>query len=112
MAAPSSPRDRPKPLRRKGAARVIDEGPTIDDERGLVEHPDGWYWSADDGRQQFGPFASRMLARADRDRGSEQAPSEGETVQEAEREIGIGDWIDAETGDPAEGQSPPHFEEP
>ena len=51
-------------------------------------------------------------ALADRDRYSEEAPSEGETVQEAEREIGIGDWIDAETGEPAEGQSPPHLEEP
>lgn len=113
--ATSPPRDRPKPLRRRGAARVIDEssgGATFNDDTDLVEHPDGWYWSADGGRQQFGPFASRMLARADRDRYSEQAPSEGETVQEAEREIGIGDWIDAETGDPAEGQSPPHFEEP
>jgi hypothetical protein len=28
---------------------------------------------------------------------------------EAEREIGIADWIDAETGEPAQGQSPPHF---
>jgi hypothetical protein len=110
--ATKPPRDsRPKPLRRRGAARVIAEA-TPDDDSSLVEHPDGWYWSADDGRQQFGPFASRTLARADRDRYSEQAPSEGETVQEAEHEIGISDWIDAETGDPAEGQSPPHFEEP
>lgn len=112
---PSSP-VRPKPLRRLGAARVIDEAPRgaaslAEDEATFVERPDGWYWTAPDGHQQFGPFANRSEARADRDRYSEEAPAEGETVQEAEREIGISDWIDAETGSPAEGQSPPHLEE-
>jgi hypothetical protein len=107
---------RPKPLRRRGAARVIDEAPRgaaslADDEATFVEHPDGWYWVAPAGHQEFGPFASRSDARADRDRYNEEAPVEGETVQEAEREIGIADWIDAETGAPAEGQSPPHLEE-
>jgi hypothetical protein len=106
---------RPKPLRRRGAARVIAESTstqTRDDDSSLVEHPDGWYWIAPDGHQQFGPYESRSVARADRDRGNEEAPVEGETVQEAEGEIGVADWIDAETGAPAEGQSPPHLEEP
>ncbi|HET9978106.1 MAG TPA: hypothetical protein VFQ20_11755 [Burkholderiaceae bacterium] len=104
----------PRPLRRKGAAKVIAEGapsawpPGAD----VVEHPDGYYWTGPDGDQEFGPFASREAARADRDRWNEEAPTEGETVQEAEREIGIAEWIDAETGAPAEGQSPPHLEEP
>jgi hypothetical protein len=107
---------RPKPLRRRGAARVIAEtsapAPAGSDDAGLVEHPDGWYWLAPDGRQEFGPFAERQAARADRDRYNEEAPAEGETVQEAEREIGVADWLDAETGALAEGQSPPHLEEP
>jgi hypothetical protein len=34
----------------------------------------------------------------------------GDTLQEAEHEIGIADWIDAETGEPAEGDSP-HLQE-
>jgi hypothetical protein len=105
----------PKRLPRRGAARVIGESPigadTVANDPGVVERPDGWYWAAPDGHQEFGPFDSRASARADRDRYSEEAPSEGETVQEAEREIGIADWIDAETGEPAEGQSPPHLEE-
>jgi hypothetical protein len=100
----------PRPLRRRGAAKVIAES-TPADEAAIVERPDGWYWTAPDGHQEFGPFATRSQARSDRDRYSEEAPSEGETVQEAEREIGIGDWIDAETGAPAEGQSPPHLQE-
>jgi len=34
-----------------------------------------------------------------------------ETLPELEREIGMADWIDPLTGEPAEGQSPPHLEE-
>lgn len=104
-----------KALRRRGAAKVIAEstglpGALVGDE--VTERPDGWYWVAPDGHQEFGPFGSAALARADRDRYNEEAPSEGETVQEAASEIGIADWIDPETGLPAEGESPPHFEEP
>ena len=32
-------------------------------------------------------------------------------LHEAEGEIGINQWLDPETGEPAEGQSPPHLEE-
>lgn len=104
----------PRRLRRRGAARVIPEATEpapIDDSAEFAEHPDGWYWLGPDDAQ-FGPFASRAAARADRDRASEEAPGEGETVHEAESELGVNAWIDAETGTPAEGQSPPHFEEP
>jgi hypothetical protein len=31
-------------------------------------------------------------------------------LPEMEREIGIAEWIDPQTGGPAEGQSPPHLE--
>ena len=105
---------RPAPLRRKGAAKVIPEAPAsrAADTDAIVERPDGYYWLGPDLDAEFGPFESREAALADRDRYSEEAPDEGETVQEAEREIGIADWIDAETGEPAEGQSPPHLEEP
>ena len=102
---------KPKPLRPKGAARVIAEA-SVGDDAAIVERPDGYYWLGPDADREFGPFGSRGAAQADRDRYSEEAPSEGETVQEAEREIGVNDWIDAETGLPAEGQSPPHLEEP
>ena len=105
---------KPRPLRRVGAAKVIPEAAASGNggSSEIVQHPDGYYWVGPDGDQEFGPFESRGEALADRDRYSEEAPSEGETVQEAEREIGIADWIDAETGAPAEGQSPPHLEEP
>jgi hypothetical protein len=98
-----------------GAARVIAEDAAphspADDVVGIVSRPDGYYWESPDGLQQFGPFGNRLEALADRDRFSEESPAEGETVQEAEQEIGIADWIDAETGEPAEGLSRPHIED-
>ncbi len=101
----------PKPLRPKGAAKVIAETASVADDGRIVEHPDGYYWLGPDANAEFGPFESRTAARADRDRYNEELPSEGETMQEAECEIGVNEWIDAETGAPAEGQSPPHLAE-
>jgi hypothetical protein len=69
----------------------------------IVERPDGtwWLWS-DDGRE-VGPFASRADARAAIQAGDEESPYEpGETIEEARSEIGIADWIDPDTGEPAE----------
>jgi hypothetical protein len=93
-----------------GAAAVIPEGSASSVRAPIIERPDGYYWIGADGRQEFGPFDSIEAARADRDSGDEGAPAPGETLQEAELEIGIADWIDPETGAPAEGHSPPHLE--
>jgi hypothetical protein len=80
-------------------------------EQRIIERPDGYHWIAPDGKQEFGPFESRERALADMiDRAEEEAPEPGETLQEAESEIGIADWIDPETGEPAEGSCPPHLE--
>ena len=73
--------------------------------------PDGFYWQALDGRQEFGPFEHLELALADMEAIDEESLAPEETLQEAENEIGIADWIDPETGEPAEGQSPPKLEE-
>lgn len=101
-------RPRPKPLRRRGAARVIPEAPAVraGTDAQLVEHPDGWYWIAPDGRQQFGPYASAGEARADFDRGLDGPPEVGETLDEAEAELGLADWIDPDTGALAEDAGP------
>ena len=73
--------------------------------------PDGYHWVAADGKQEFGPFESLELALADMAEADGSAPEPGESLQEAEDEIGISDWIDPETGEPAEGYSPPRFED-
>ncbi len=77
----------------------------------IVVRPDGYHWIAANGRQEFGPFETLEQAQVYRDACDESAPLPAETLQEAESEIGISDWIDPETGQPAEGYCPPHLEE-
>jgi hypothetical protein len=77
----------------------------------IVDRPDGYYWSGPDGDAAFGPYETYELAQAARDAIDDEAVAPGDTLMEVEREIGIADWIDAETGEPAEGQSPPHLQE-
>lgn len=72
----------------------------------VISRPDGYYWVAADG-QEIGPFDSRELAQADVISADGDTPEPGESLQEAEDEIGISDWIDPDTGEPAEGQSSP-----
>lgn len=67
----------------------------------VVEHPDGWYWIALDGRQQFGPYETVEAVLADMDT-FDAEPDSGETLAETERELGLADWIDPETGSLAE----------
>ena len=75
----------------------------------VVSRPDGYYWLSADGRQEIGPFDSHAEALADSDALSDEAVAPGETLHEAETEIGIADWLDPDTGEPAEGASPPHI---
>ena len=69
----------------------------------LVRHPDGYYWIAPGGQQQFGPFDTPEEALDDLHAAAEEALEPGETLEEAEDEIGIADWVDPDTGEPAEG---------
>ena len=75
----------------------------------ILDRPDGYYWSSPDGDEAFGPYETYELAEAARDAVGDEAVAPSDALMEAEREIGIADWIDAETGEPAQGQSPPHF---
>src|SRR5512137_2117236 len=72
----------------------------------IVTRPDGYYWLSTDGRREIGPFATyegaELSLRADEH--SDVEPDE--TLTEAESEIGIADWIDPETGKPAEEERP------
>ena len=93
-----------------GATAPVDEvAADLDDgseEVLVISRPDGYYWVAPDG-QEIGPFDSRELAQADVPSADADTPEPGESLQEAEDEIGISDWIDPDTGEPAEGQSSP-----
>lgn len=77
----------------------------------IVARPDGYHWLAPDGKQEFGPFETVEQARADMDAADDRALASAVTLPEAEREVGIAEWLDPETGEPAEGPSPPYPEE-
>lgn len=74
----------------------------------IVEHPDGFYWLDPDSGEEIGPFAT--LAEAVADMESVGADFDAPTLDEAESEIGINDWIDPDTGLPAE-EFAPHLED-
>lgn len=65
----------------------------------------------DDTTPQIEPFGATESALSDMEAADERAADSVETLPELEREFGIADWIDPQTGEPAQGQSPPHLEE-
>lgn len=77
----------------------------------IIERPDGFYWLGKQGSDESGPFTTRAEAEADMLAGGDVEFDEpGESLQEAESEIGIAEWIDPDTGEPAE-ESVPRLEE-
>ncbi|MEO5696625.1 MAG: hypothetical protein ABIQ60_05750 [Burkholderiaceae bacterium] len=76
----------------------------------IFSRPDGYYWQALDGHQEIGPFESFAEAQDDMDSGDTPDWLRDESLTEAERDVGIADWIDPETGEPAEGQGRPHLD--
>jgi hypothetical protein len=76
---------------------------SLPDSGALVRHPDGYYWLSADGHQQFGPFATQEEALLDMNAAGEDALEPGETLLEAEQELGIADWVDPDSGDLADG---------
>ncbi len=82
---------------------TIPETPPEYDRTRIVERPDGFYWQSRDDGREYGPFATLLEAVQDMQSQDEDTSYEpGETVQEAEAEIGVSDWIDPDTGLPAE----------
>ncbi len=72
----------------------------------LIERPDGFYWQEMESEKMYGPFPTLNQALADMQYQEDSDFEEGESLQEAEAEIGIADWIDPDTGNPAEGPMP------
>jgi hypothetical protein len=101
------------PRRSKGVdSKVKAEASALDDR--IIERPDGFYWESKaggpSGREAHGPFATLAEAEADMLAGG--ASAEGDDVEEAgslheaESELGINEWIDPDTGGPAEDNVP------
>lgn len=102
-------RKTPLTERKTAAMKAVPETLEAAEEQ-IVKRPDGYYWTAPDGKQEIGPFGSYEDALADMQAADLESPEPGESLREAESELGISDWIDPETGEPAEGLSPPHLD--
>ncbi len=89
---------------------IIPETPAEYDKTRIIERPDGFYWQYRGTAEEFGPFATLVEAVEDMKYNADAAVEPGESLIEAEEELGISDWIDPDTGEPAEG-SIPHIEE-
>lgn len=83
-------------------ARTIPQTSRDYDNTSIVERPDGFYWQEKESDKVFGPFATLLEAIQDMEYNAESDYEPGETLEQAEEEIGISDWIDHETGQPGE----------
>lgn len=97
------------PARTRAAANRSRISEDFDDAR-IVEHGDGFYWQDKGDGKEYGPFASLADALEDMRGGNADAESQGETLHEVEEEFGISDWIDPDSGMPAE-HFVPHLED-
>lgn len=98
MLWPHPPRPRPA----VPAPEVVIDDPTPIAAPVVVQRPDGYYWRSAEGRAEVGPFGSVVEAEADLNASADDSPEPGESLYEAEQELGIADWLDSETGELAE----------
>lgn len=83
-------------------ARPIPQASRDYENTSVIERPDGFYWNDKENDKVFGPFPTLLDAIQDMEYNAESDYEPGETLEEAEEEIGISDWIDQETGQPGE----------
>lgn len=85
---------------------IPETSPDFDRTR-IIERPDGFYWQDKESGAEFGPFATLVEAARDMEFNADAASQEsGDSVEEAEEALGISDWIDTDTGLPAEDSVP------
>ena len=82
--------------------QIIPETPADFDRTRVIERPDGFFWLDEENGEQFGPFDTLLEAVQDMEYNAESGNEPGETVEEAEQELGLAEWVDAETGELAE----------
>ena len=83
-------------------AHLIPETPPDFDQTRLIERPDGFYWQAKSDGREYGPFTTLIEAVQDMGQQDDSDFEPGETPEQAKAEIGISDWNDPDTGEPAE----------
>ena len=84
-------------------SQIIPETQADYDSTRVIERPDGFYWVNQDAAVEYGPFGSLLEAVQDMEYNESDAEQIlAEDLHEVEEEIGINDWIDPDTGEPAE----------
>jgi hypothetical protein len=86
--------------------KTIPAGIPEEDRTRVIERPDGFYWHTLDRSAQYGPFPTLRDAVTDMRSSDDGSYEPGETLEEAEDEIGISTWVDPDTGEPAEESGP------
>jgi len=86
--------------------KVIPEAPPEYDKARVVERPDGFYWQSRESGKESGPFQTLLEAVEDMQYSADSDYEPGESVEQAESEIGISDWVDPDTGELAEELTP------
>jgi hypothetical protein len=72
----------------------------------IMERPDGFYWQEKDGGREFGAFPTLVEAVMDMQAADASGIAPGETLEEAEGELGIAGYRDPDTGELAEEERP------
>ena len=86
--------------------KVIPVTPPDLDRARILERPDGFYWQSRETGEEFGPFATLLEATEDMEYNADSDFEPGETIEQAEAEIGISEWVDPDTGELAEELTP------
>ena len=84
------------------SSQTIPETPPEYDHTRIIERPDGFYWLDSETNLEYGPFETLIAAVEDMEYKADSDYEPAESLHEAEEEIGISDWIDPDTGLPAE----------
>ena len=97
---------------KKGVAEkgVAAEAPSQDVRIRFIERPNGVFWRASGSTTEYGPFSTLAEAQADAQGREDPTFQATDSVAEAEAEVGISEWIDPDTGVPAE-ESVPRIED-
>lgn len=83
------------------SSKVEDNAP---DRVRIMERADGFYWRDPESNEDFGPFGSYDAALADAELAEDE--EDPTTLREAEDALGLSDWVDPDTGLPAEDHVP------
>ena len=84
----------------------IPQTPPDYDKTRVIGRPDGFYWQNKLSDELYGPFPTLLETVLDMQIEDDTGYEAGETLEEAEAEIGVSGVVDPETGQPAEGLQP------